>query len=170
MAGNGRPEARIILFDAAHLNITIDPSNPPPPASDTLIAARQQAKTAWEAFEAAENALSRTDDEVQEAIDEYASSIYPQRPAGAGWQAAKARATSRIHPPLIQQIEVCCQELDTAVQALKDAALKEPETVEARATMEVDLEVIQKGLETTREMIRTAHFQLDKVRQVLGLS
>jgi hypothetical protein len=170
MAQSKRPKPRIILFDANHLNIATNPANPPPPASTILLAARQQTKAAWEAFEAAENALVMTDEEVHAEVLNYISSLRPRCATNPETEAEKARLTSRIHVPRIETTEACCQELEINAQALENATFKKPVTMEAQATMEIDLVVIRSCLATTREIVRTAQIQLDQARRTLNSS
>jgi hypothetical protein len=166
MAQSKRPQPRTILFDATHFNIAINPAKPPPPASTTLLAARQQTNAAWEAFEAAENALVQTDEEVRAEVLNYISSL-PRRATNPAIEAEKAHLTSRIHVPRIETTETCCHELEINAQALEDAAFQEPETVEAQATMKIDLVMIRSCLAKTREIVRIAQIRLDQARRTL---
>jgi len=165
MAQNGNPDRRDRLFNATHLNIAIDSDRPPPAASTFLLAIRQQTKTAWEAFEAAENRLITLDDDVHAEVLEFISSH--RSATTAQLQVARARLTMRIYEPRITEAESCCYELDKSVGALEEAAVKEPRTVEAQATMKVDMEVIKSSLATTREIIHAAQAQLNGARSVL---
>jgi hypothetical protein len=166
MAHNQVPERKDRLFNAPHLNITIDSNNPPPVASDALLAARRQTKLAWEAFETAENAIVRTEEDVHAEVLNYISSE-PRRPTQLQINVENARFTVRICERRIAETEASCQVLERNIQALEAAARKEPRTIEARATLEVDVEVIEKTIATTREMILTAQAQLASARLVL---
>lgn len=170
MATNERPAPRTFLFNATHLNITNDPTNQPPPASLNLLAARQHTKAAWEAFEVAENALVRTDEEVHNEVMNYSSTVLRRIATLPEYEEQKVRFTPRIHEPRVAEVEACCRVLETSAQAPEVAANMEPETVEARATMKVDLVVIRSCLETTREILRTVQIQLERARRALDPS
>jgi hypothetical protein len=152
-------------WSAPHLDIEIDPNNPPPTASQSFTEIRQQAENIWNDFETAEKALVPLDDEVHANVLDYISS-HP-RAIAPEIIMERSRITMRIHPPRIAETELRCRELENAITELEQAALREPETVEGRATLELDVGVMRRCLETTRAIIEVAHSQLGKARDMV---
>jgi 7,8-dihydro-6-hydroxymethylpterin-pyrophosphokinase len=76
----------------------------------------------------------------------------------------------RLHPPRRSETELRCQELAKAIIGLEQAAIREPETVEARATLAIDIEVMRRCLTTTQAIIEVAHIQLRKAEDMLTSS
>jgi hypothetical protein len=152
-------------WSAPHLEIDIDPNNPPPTASQSFIDIRQQGANIWAKFEASEKALIPLDDEVNAEVLNYVSS-HPHAKA-TDIRVERSRITMRLYLPRIAENELRCQELVKAIIALEQSALKEPETVEARATLEIDIDIMQRCLTTTRVIIEVAGIQLAKAEDML---
>jgi hypothetical protein len=152
---------------ASHLEVELDPNNPPPHASPSFVEIRQQASSIWKAFEAAENDLVQLDDKVLEQILEYISSH--QRATAEELEVERSRITIQIHQPRIVEAVSRCQELEEMVTLLEQAALREPETVEARATLKIDVGVMRKVLETTQKTIQVAQIQMNKAIAMLNV-
>jgi hypothetical protein len=146
---------------ASHLEVKLDPDNPPPTASPSFIKIRQQACDIWKAFEAAENALVQLDDKVLEHVLEYISSN--QRATAEELETENSRITIQICESLIAEAVPRSQGLEEVVNLLEQAALREPETVEGRATLKIDVEVMRKALAITLKTIQVAQIQMDKV-------
>lgn len=151
---------------ASHLEITIDSNDPPPPATLAFTNLRQQVQDIWQKFEAAEKVLIPLDDRVNEQVLEYVSGH--RRATGPELKIERARVTTRIYEAPVVEAEACCDELDNAIPALEKAAQKEPKTLEGRATLELDIEVMRKTLATTRDILHVAHVQLQKARSILN--
>jgi hypothetical protein len=152
-------------WSAPHFEIEIDPNNPPPTASQSFTGIRQQAENIWNNFEAAVKALVPLDDEVHASVLEYVSS-HP-RATTLEIRMERSRITMRLHPPRIAELELRCRELENAITELEQAALREPETVEGRATLELDVGVMRRCLATTRAIIEVAHSQLGKAMDMV---
>jgi hypothetical protein len=73
----------------------------------------------------------------------------------------------RLYPPRIAESKLPCQELVKTIIALEQSALKESETVEAQATLEIDIDIMRKCLATTWVIIEAAGIQLAKVEDML---
>jgi hypothetical protein len=153
---------------AAHLDITIDPNNPPPEMSIAFASIRQNVHSTWEKFEAAEEHLARLDEEVHNELLNYISSHQHATPQQV--QAKKNSLTIRMYESPIAEAETCYRELERGIKDLEEAARKEAETVEGRATLELDIKVMKNCRKTTREIIDAARMQFDQARKSLKTS
>jgi hypothetical protein len=150
----------------SHLDITFDSKHPPPAASQAFTQLREHATTAWDNFETSENLIVQLDDAVDTDILNYVS-LHP-RVSASDLRTQKAHFIICLYEPRIKDVETYCQQLETTVKGLADAALKEPETLEGRVTAEVDAEVMRKCLATARDIVQVAQAQLDKARLILN--
>jgi hypothetical protein len=75
----------------------------------------------------------------------------------------------RLHEPAIAEAEHWCNELESGIEALEAAARKEPDTLEGRAAVEIDVPVMKNGLATTLEIADAARAQLRVAKGVLGM-
>lgn len=150
---------------ASHLEVTIDPNNPPPTASPAFTTLREKVENIWKEFEAAENALTELDDDVNNEVLDWVSSH--QRATGPEVRKERTQITTRLHEPRIAEAERCWRDLEAAFKALREAAVKEPETIEAQATLEIDVKVMSDSLGTVRDIIEVAQIQLDAARSML---
>jgi hypothetical protein len=82
----------------------------------------------------------------------------------------RARITVGLHVPRITEAKCGCRDLETAIEALEKAANEGPTTIEAMATLRIDLGLMKSGLATTQKTIQVAQIQLDQARTSLGLS
>jgi hypothetical protein len=151
---------------AYHLDVPIDPNNPPPAASPHFTKILELVKKSWDKFEEAEATLPPLDDLVNAEIFDYVSSH--QRATGRDIAKEGARRRDRMYPPRILQANESCRELELAISALEEAAHKELETVEGQAAFRLDLGMMKKSLATTREIIQVAQNQLDEARARLN--
>jgi hypothetical protein len=152
---------------AHHLDIEIDPNNPPPAASPLLTKTIELVEKSWNKFEDAEAMLPPLDDLVNAEALDYVSAH--RRATKREIEEEKARIIDRLYPPRLQQAYESCREFELAIAALEEVANKEPETLQGRAAFELDLDVMKKCLATTREIIQVAQNQLNGVRARLNL-
>jgi hypothetical protein len=150
----------------SHLDISINSLHPLPAASQAFTQIREQTTTAWDDFETAENLVVQLDDEVDTDILEYVA-LHPRVDA-PDLKIKKAHFTIHRYEPRIEGAETRCQQLEDNIKALEDAALKEPETLEGRVTLEIDVEVMRKCLATAREIVQVAQVQLTKAKVILN--
>jgi hypothetical protein len=75
----------------------------------------------------------------------------------------------RLHEPAIAEAERLCRELERKVGELGKAAHEEMETLEGRAAVQLDVPVMMRCLEVTREIVEAAMAQLRVARKVLGV-
>jgi hypothetical protein len=75
----------------------------------------------------------------------------------------------RLHEPAIAEAERLCQELERKAEELGEAAHEEMETLEGRAAVELDVPVMRRYLEVTREIVEVAIAQLRVARKLLGV-
>jgi hypothetical protein len=75
----------------------------------------------------------------------------------------------RLHEPAIAEAERLCQELKRRVEEFGEAAQEEVETLEGRAAVQLDVPVMMRCLEVTREVVEAAMAQLRVARKVLGV-
>jgi hypothetical protein len=75
----------------------------------------------------------------------------------------------RLHDPAIAEAERSFQELERRVKEFGEAAQEEVETLEGRAAVELDVPVMRRCLEMTREIVEAAMAQLRVARKVLGV-
>ncbi|KAF1913963.1 hypothetical protein BDU57DRAFT_541336 [Ampelomyces quisqualis] len=153
---------------ASHLEITIDSNDPPPAATLAFTHLRRQTQDIWHQFETAERSLIPLDDQVNEKILEYVS--VHKRATGPELRIERARFTIRLYEPRVSEAEKWCNTLETAISALEKAALKEPTTVEGRATLEIDVGVMTKNLITTRDILQVAQSQLQRAISIMNPS
>jgi predicted transport protein len=153
---------------AAHLNIAIDPNYPPPKISTTFSSIRQKVRSTWENFEAVEERLVRLDEEVHNELLKYISAH--QRATPQQVQVKKNRLTICMYEPPITEAETCSRELERGIGDLEEAAKKEAETVESRATLEIDIGVMRNCLKTTRDIVDAARVQFEQARKSLEVS
>jgi hypothetical protein len=125
----------------------------------------QQTADLWKKFEAAEKALISIDDELNAEVLDYVSS-HPRIKA-TDIQMERSRITMRLHPPRTSETELRCQELAKAIIGLEQAAIREPEAVEARATLAIDIGVMRRCLTTTQAIIEVAHVRLCNAEDML---
>jgi hypothetical protein len=102
------------------------------------------------------------DEDVNEKILNYVSSH--QCATAQELNVERSRVTIRIHGPQIAKTESCFQEMADMVKVLEQAALREPETIEGRAMLDIDVGVMRGCLATTREIIQVAQTQLERAR------
>jgi hypothetical protein len=145
---------------ASHFEVTINPNDPPPVASEYFTKLRQQATSIWNKFENSENALVRLDDQVDGEVLTYVSAH--QQATGQEVRRERSRITQRLYEPAIIEAEDHCEELEAVISSLKEAARREPKTVEGRATLQIDAKVMHDCLVTTRQIIEVAKIQLSK--------
>jgi hypothetical protein len=145
---------------ASHFEVTINPDDPPPVASESFTKLRQQATNIWKKFEDAENALVRLDDQVDGEVLTYVSAH--QQATGQEVRMERSRITQRLYEPAIIEAENHCEELEAVIPTLEEAARKEPKTVEGRATLQIDAKAMHDCLVTTRQIIEVARIQLSK--------
>lgn len=151
---------------ASHLEIAIDSNDPPPAATLAFTNLRQQVQDIWQNFETAEKELIHLDDRVNEQVLEYVSGH--RCATGPELKIERARFTTRLYESPVVEAEACCDELENAISALEEAAQREPKTLEGRATLELDIEVMRKNLATTRDILHVAHVQLQQARSILN--
>lgn len=150
---------------ASHLEITIDSNNPPPAASQAYIDVRQHVASLWTSFEAAESSLLPLDDDINQGIREW----LPTHPkvTGPEIRMERARITLRLYVPRIEEADTCWGNLKEGIKTLEEAAKNEPETIEGRATIEIDIKVMNDNLGTVQQIIQCAKVQLEKAKALL---
>jgi hypothetical protein len=150
----------------SHLDITIDSLNPLPAVSQGFTRIREQATIAWTNFETAEVLVVQLDDKVDTDILNYVT-LNP-RVNASDLRLKKAHFTIFRYEPRIQEAQTRCHQLEDTIKALEDAALKEPETLEGRVTLEIDVEVMRSCLATTREIVQVAQAQLNEAKRTVN--
>lgn len=147
-----------VTFRAGHLDITHDLKHPLPPSSESFRALRAKVKILWQVFEKAGEALVSVDDSILKEVLAYRAA-HP-RSTNAQLLQERFHRVAATYEPLITKAELYCSELSDGIAALEEAATKEAETVEARATMEIDLPIFKTALATTLDIIAVAKVQL----------
>ncbi|KAF2856947.1 hypothetical protein T440DRAFT_512932 [Plenodomus tracheiphilus IPT5] len=157
----------VSTFRATHLEIPINPRDPSPQPSTSLLFLLLQVKIAWVDLEAAEKRLLAVDGQVDTEMSIFVASR--RHPEADECIRQRARITRRKYRPSISDAEDYFHAMHDGVKKLERAARAEPKTLEARAALEIDIPVFDDCLATLMEMITGTKAQVERAGRELGL-